>query len=325
MSQRAPAQRATLAVCLLLASPPAARAQGLPPYSPMNPMAFSRTGLETLPYVAPGKRWRVTTLMDYASPIEYVADPDRGLFYVVDAELLRVQLTATRALTKQSFLLVQESFNAANNGFLDGFLDWYHNLIGLQVGARKIRPRNQFAYELDLPDGRQFTFRKSPGYLGDLRLGAGFRQSPHWQSVLSITLPTSGGPDGFKRGVVSVNGTTMLRAEFGKRFAYEGSLGAGFTPTHGALAEFQHTTFLMVSQGLRGRVAGPLALYSNIIYHSSLYHDIGTEELDGSDLTIDVGGFLKFHRGPEWILGLSEDLKPSGPAIDVSFRIGARW
>jgi len=72
-------------------------------------------------------------------------------------------------------------------------------------------------------------------------------------------------------------------------------------------------------------VAGPLALYANVIWHSSVYRGIGTPELEAADLTTDVGGFLKFKRGPEWILGLTEDLKPSSPAIDLSFRIGARW
>ena len=81
----------------------------------------------------------------------------------------------------------------------------------------------------------------------------------------------------------------------------------------------------MVTQGLRGRVSGPLHLYANLIYHSALYHDTGTKALDSRELTIDTGGFLKFKRGPEWILGLTEDLEPSGPAIDVAFRFGARW
>ena len=82
---------------------------------------------------------------------------------------------------------------------------------------------------------------------------------------------------------------------------------------------------LMITQGLRGRVTGPLHLYANLIYHSALYRDTGSKALDARELTIDTGGFLKFKRGPEWILGLTEDLEPSGPAIDVAFRFGARW
>ncbi len=318
------AQRAALLVCLAAAlGGRSSAAQGLPPYASMNPMVFSRTGLETQPYVAPGRRWHVTTVLDYASPIEYTSNPQT--FYLMDAELLRLELTATRDVTKNAFVLAQGSFNGAYDGFLDGFLQWYHDLVGLQVAARRIRPRNKFGYELDLADGRHFTFSPSDGYLGDVRLGAGIRHSPHWQTVVSVTLPTGTGPDGFTRGVASVNATTMLRSEFWKRFTYEGSMGAGYTPTHGGLSDLQHTTFLMITQGVRARVAGPFHLYTNLIYHSALYHDTGTTELDARELSLDSGAFFKFKRGPEWLAGLTEDLEPSGPAIDVGFRLGVRW
>ncbi|HSB54806.1 MAG TPA: hypothetical protein VLD58_10635, partial [Gemmatimonadales bacterium] len=144
-------------------------------------------------------------------------------------------------------------------------------------------------------------------------------------TVVSATLPTGTGPEGYGRGTASVNAVTMLRSDFGKRFTYEGSLGFGVTPTHGRLAEFQRSAFVLIAQGLRGRVAGPLALYANVIWHSTVYRNIGTSELDAADLTTDVGGFLKFRGLPEIILGLTEDLKPSSPAIDLSFRVGARW
>jgi Protein of unknown function (DUF3187) len=318
-------RRAIPLLCALattISSAPAA-AQGLPPYASMNPMVFSRTGLATIPYVAPGRRWRVTALLDYASPIEYASNP--STFYLMDAELLRLELTATRQVSKKAFLLAQASVNGAYDGFLDGFLEWYHDLVGLHVAARAIRPKNKFGYELDLPDGRHFSYGKSSGYLGDLRLGGGIRHSPHWQTVVSLTLPTNTGPDGFTRGTVSANATTLLRSDFARRFTYEGSIGVGYTPTHGPLSDLQHTTFVMVAQGLRAKVVGPLSLYTNLIYHSALYHDMGTSELDARELTIDVGGFFKFKRGPEWILGLTEDLEPSGPAIDLAFRLGARW
>jgi hypothetical protein len=300
-------------------------AQGLPPYASMNPMVNSRTGLATQPYVAAGRRWRVTALVDYASLIEYAAPPTSAAAYLLDAELLRAELTVTREVGKKSFLLGQTSMNGAYNGFLDGFIDWYHDLFHFPSGARPLRPRNEFGDSLSIPGGPHLT-RSRPGtYLGDVRLGAGFRHSSHWQTLVSATLPTNTGPDGFRRGTFSINAVTTLRSDFGKRFTYEGTLGGGITPSHGDLAEFQHTTFLLVSQGLRARVTGPLHLYTNVIYHSALYHDTGTTELDAHELTVDFGGFFRFRRGPEWIVGVTEDLEPSGPAIDVSFRLGARW
>lgn len=297
--------------------------QALPPYAPMNPMVVSRTGLATQPFVAPGPAWRVTALVDYASSIEYVSEPT--VTYLLDAELFRADLTVTRSIGKRVFLLGQTSLNKAGDGFLDGFIDWYHDLFGFPTGARKIRPRNRFGYDLSLGGGPSVSRAKPGFYLGDVRLGAGMRHSSHWQTFVSATLPTNTGPEGFERGVISLNAVTTLRSDFGNRFTYEGTLGAGFTPLRGELREFQHTTFLLISQGVRARITGPLHLYTNLIYHSALYHDFGNPELDARELTLDLGGFFKFRKGPEWILGLTEDLEPSGPAIDVSFRLGVRW
>src|ERR1043166_1735182 len=217
------ARRATLLVWLAAAVTPGLAAQGLPPYASMNPMVFSRTGLATQPYAMPGRRWHLTAVLDYASPVEFASNP--AVFFLMDAELLRLELTATRDFRKNAFLLVQVSYNGAYDGSLDGFLQWYHDLVGLQVEARRIRPRNKFGYELDLADGRHFTYTHSAGYLGGLRLGAGrapappphppppppplfspfasspgylgdprrgaaIRHSPHWQTVVSVTLPT---------------------------------------------------------------------------------------------------------------------------------------
>ncbi len=316
--------RATTLIVLLGAATAPLAAQGLPPYTSMNPMVTSRTGLGSQPYGSAAGRWHIGVMTDYASAIEYDASLANA-FYLLDAELLRFEVTATRNVKKNGFVLLQGSVNGAYAGFLDGFLEWYHNLVGLRVAARDLRPRNSFGYRLDLQDGRRFTYAPSDAYLGDVRLGAGVRRSPHWQTMVSVTLPTNTGPEGYKKGVPSINATTTLTSAFAKRFTYEGTFGAGFTPAHGALSNLEHTTFLMVTQGVRARVTGPFHLYANLIYHSALYHDTGIRGLDGRELTIDTGGFFKFKRGPEWILGVTEDLEPSGPAIDVGFRLGARW
>src|SRR5206468_7435213 len=139
-------------------------------------------------------------------------------------------------------VLAQGSFNGSYNGFLDGILDWYHRLLGVQVAGRSGRPKNQFDYEINLPNGRSYHYPASSGYLGDIRLGAGLRHSKHWQSTVSFTLPTGNAPAGSRKGTWSANAVTMLSGEFADRFLYEGNLGAGYTPGHGELADLQHTT-----------------------------------------------------------------------------------
>jgi hypothetical protein len=273
--------------------------------------------------VEPAPGWQVTILTDYANTIELTRNAPAGL--LLDTELLRVDATLTRDIGSQAFALVALPVQGAYDGFLDGFLNWYHDLTGLEVAGRDQRPPDTFAYELDLPDGRRLVHDPSALFLGDIRIGAGLRHSHHWQSVASITLPTSTSPAGYGRGTVSANAVTTVRAGFWKRFSYEGSFGLGFTPKHGELDRFQRTWFALASSGVRARFLGPLSLYTNLIYHSPPYHDTRLRALDHRELTLDLGGIFKFAHGPEWILGLTEDLEPGGPAIDLSFRIGARW
>lgn len=317
---RLPMTPAGLLVCLLL--PPApGRAQGLPAYAPINPVAASRTPLGFEPFRAPRPgRWTAGLALDYASTIEHVLLPD--VRYDLDSEILRLNLLVRRDLSPSAFLEAEAGVGGAYGGFLDGFLDWYHGLLGIRLPERERRPPDAFLYQIELPDGRLLTRRPSDLYLGDLRLAAGLRRGPHLQAVASITLPTSAAPAGYGRGVVSGGVVGTARAPLAEPLVYEGSLGLGYTPTHGDLAAYQRTTFVSGSSGVRWRFWGRQSLYANLFYHSPYYHDTTMPALDRRELSLDFGWMLATRGGREWRLGLTEDLEPRGPGIDLVFRLG---
>lgn len=314
---------AALVACAWSAgSPSPSPAQGLPPYLAVNPLQTSRSGLLFQPYVDGERDWQVRLLLDYASSVEFADQPSARL--TLDGEILRLDATVTRNLGS-AFVGASASWNAVYDGFLDGFLDWYHELFGLEVTARTLRPRNRFEYSLYLPDGREIDRRRSSGFLGDLRLLAGHRHTRHWQTTVAVTLPTTTGPTGYGRGAVSLAGVTTARAPLDGRLTFEGSVGLGATPRHGDLGEFQRTVFGSASAGLRYRFWGKQAAFINLFYQTPSYRGTGMEPLDRREITLDYGFLLKARNGPEWFLGMTEDLSPDGPAIDLSFRIGARW
>ena len=310
-----------LLLALALAAPRAGLAQGLPEFGPLNPVASSRSGLYFQPFrePAPG-RWRHAVALDYASLIEYnrLGQAD----YILDSEVLRLTLAASRDIGPRAFLLLTASVGGAYGGFLDGFLDWYHGKLGFRMSEREERPQDRFLYSIALPDGRTVTRDRQDLFLGDARVGLGFRVNSQLQSVLSITLPTSTGPEGYGRGVPSVAVLNTLRAQVTPRLTYEGSVGAGLAPAHGSLADLQSTTMLALSSGLRQRIWGNQSLFGNLFYHSPYYHDTTLPALDRRELSLDFGWILQTRGGGEWRLGLTEDLEPGGPGVDLVFRVG---
>lgn len=300
--------------------------QSLPIYHSMNPVAEARSGLYFQPMVPATPGWRFQAGVDYASMLEYglrtsLADTS----YLLDAEALRVNLSASRTLGPRTFLLAEAWFGGTYPGFLDGFLDWYHGLFGIRYPEREARRHNEFDYRYEFTDGRTVRFRPRGAMLGDLRVGVGLRHSERAQSVLTVTLPTNTGGDGYRRGQPSIGLLNTFRVPLSSRLVYEGSINAGYTPRDGRLRSVEESVFFLGTSGARFRTVGRLWSFANLYLHSPYYSGAQARQLDRWDLTIDFGWIIRSKGGREFRFGMSEDLWPSGPAIDAVFRLGYAW
>lgn len=314
--------RTLLAAALLLLAAPLS-AQSLPLLHSANPVAESRSGLYFQPLVAPSSRWHAALAVDYSSMIELnLRDNALDTAYMVDAEVLRLNLNVSRDLDRRTFLLGEAWVGGSYDGALDGFLEWYHGLFGIRYPERDFRARNRFAYFYEFPGGDTIRFAKKGFGLGDMRLGVGRRILPGLQSVLSVTVPTSTLGDGFGRKTVSVNLLNTFRTNLTPRLVYEGSANIGFTPRQGDLEPVQNNLFVLATSGFRWRTFGGFWSFANLYLHTPYYHDAEAMQFDGTDLTIDFGWMIRGKSGREFRFGMTEDLRPSGPGIDATFRLG---
>jgi hypothetical protein len=312
-----------LALLLLLVLPEFTVAQGLPPFRPINPVAASRSGVAFEPFRAPRPdRWVTDVGLEYASTIEYDVLPQSS--FLLDSELLRLRAAIVRDLSPRAFVLAEAELLGAYAGVFDGPLEWYHDLLGIEIPERQRRPRNDFLYAADLA-GRGPLLRE-PGdfFLGDVRLGVGLRVDSRFQSLVAVTLPTNTGPAGYGRGAISASLLNTARLPLTRRLILEGSVSGGYTPSHGPLAGWQRELFLAGSSGLRWRFWGRQSLYGNLFLHSPYYHDTALPALDRRDFAFDFGWILAGTRGRELRVGMTEDLEPGGPAIDLMVRVGGR-
>lgn len=299
-------------------------AQGLPSYRPINPLAASRSGLAFEPFHPPrAGRWTSDIGIEYASTIESNQLPDASL--LLDSELLRARVSLSRDLDRRAFVLAEAELLGAYAGMFDGLLEWYHGLLGVEIPEREHRPRNEFLYAVG-PSGGGLV-RRDPGdvFLGDLRLGLGLRLSPEVQSVFALTLPTNTGPAGYGRNVVSASLLNTARLDLTPRLVLEGSFSGGYAGSHGPLAEWQRELFVTGSSGLRWRFWGRQSLYGNLFLHSPYYRETGLPSMDRRDLALDFGWILAGTEGKELRVGMTEDLEPGGPAIDLVVRVGGSF
>lgn len=313
-------RRLAAAILLIVAAHSRALAQGLPPYQALNPILTGRSGMLFTPFVDAGRKWETRVQLDYGNLIEFSQRENAEL--VLDGEIMRLDATVLRNIGR-GFVGGSVAMQGAYDGFLDGFLDWYHKLTGLQVAARGLRPRNEFLYSAAMPNGDSVGYQARSAFLGDFRLMGGLRHGRNWQTTLSVTLPT--GTLGYGRKTVSVSAYSTARFRLDHRWTTEMGLGLGYTPKAGVLQDYQKTVFAAGNLGFRYRFVKQQAMFVNLWVQSHNYDGTGLRAFDQREVTLDYGFLLKARRGPEWFLGMTEDLEPRGPAIDLSLRIGAKW
>ncbi|HEY3935215.1 MAG TPA: DUF3187 family protein [Gemmatimonadales bacterium] len=320
-------------ILLLLAAavaPCALAAQDIPPYVPANPLLESRSALYLQPFIAPHSGWQLRILGDYYNAIE-VSDapaPGGGLRETLfDAEVLQADVWVTRDVSSHVFVLGNIPVRGGYNGFLDGFLNWYHRLIGLSVPARNQQPDNLFQWRFSFPD--TFVTRSAPGtFIGDARVGAGIRFG-RTELVGTVTLPTATtNSDGWTRHTIGTSATLVTDLIRSNRITVDAGATGGFTPTDGPalISQYERDAFAGAFAGLRWRFAGRQAVFGTAWVQSPNWRGTGWDAWDDAEVTSDFGFLLHLaRRGPELQLGMTQDLIPRGPAMDVGFTIGLRW
>ncbi|HRP07588.1 MAG TPA: DUF3187 family protein [Gemmatimonadales bacterium] len=310
-----------LAVLLL---PPAAAAQTVPHYVPLNPAIASRSAVYFQPFVPAGSGTGGSITVDYANAVEPGATSDRRE-YIFDSELMQVDLWITRNLSDRWFLLGNLALRSAHDGFLDSFLNGYHDVIGFKVPARNRRPLDTYGWQFSLP-GREVDIPRQRAFLGDLRLGAGHRIG-RTQVVATVTLPTATNsvPE-WSRGTIGTALNVTSRVMNRERISIDAGGAIGWTPVHGDLADHQRTVFLAGMGSVRWRALGSQVLFGSLFVQSANWKETGFTALEGPEITLDFGALLSLRQGwPLLQVGMTEDLLPRGPAVDADFRLGVHW
>ena len=153
--------------------------------------------------------------------------------------------------------------------------------------------------------------------------GSGSGSTRSLQTVLSITLPTSTGPEGYGRGVPSAAILNTLEAQLTPRLIYEGSVGVGRHPDAwppGRSPEDRH------AGGQLGPAPSPLgepvALREPVLSFSVLPRHHACRRSTGGSFRWTSAGCCRRGVGESGGLGSPKTSSPEGRGWIWSFGLG---
>jgi len=295
---------------------------GQPIFTPSDPLEYERSALFSPPLLLPKGCFAFSVRLDYASAIQLYSNVPNSV--LLDAEIGKLLFAGALKLTPSLFLFGMGGVQGAYAGFMDGFLNAYHALLGVHYYARDIRPVNKFAYDFQSRQTR-LSFKPVGLQLLDTSLGVGWMLAPKLQLLTVVVLPTAW-VDGYAAHTVQFGAMlTWQTALFWSWLQFQGTLGVGATPlAGGGLPEkYQNVVFASFSTGLKARLSQGNFLYANFFFQSPIYRNTGDQPLDGFDGSLDFGWMYRTQSNWEFWVGITEN-PIDGIAVDVVFSLGFR-
>lgn len=270
--------------------------------------------------------WRLSLSVDYSSV--FVDQQSDNWNALIDMEMAALSLTAEYGAAHWLHLTYELPFVSMSKGFLDGFLENYHNFFGLPNYGRENRPKNEFAYDLrnqgrQWLDGRPGGLHPTDSVLSAkiplIRADASQRFSAGM--VYSLKLPTGDYRYGFGSGGFDHGLSLLTKTDLFPFILYaNGGVNLVSAPdTLGARVETQP-----VVAGFLGIEYLPANLWSLVIQvnaYTAPIKNTGIPQLDDPSVELGLGFIRDLNSSSTIEFAFCEDLVGRGaPDFNVHLR-----
>lgn len=244
----------------------------------------------------------------------------------LDGETHRTTLKIYRGLTGGREVGIELPYIRHGGGFLDSFIESWHDFFGLPQGGRDRMPADQLLYQYRRNGADSLLLSQPTAGIGDVRLTAGL-PFPAWADTalrFSLKLPTgasekllgSGAPD------AALWFSTRCSRCKGSISWYGGS-GVLWMGKGDVLRDQQRQMVAFGSLGLHWRALARLTLGAQLDGHTPFYRDSALASLADSSAQLVLGGVWRAGPRYAWELAIAEDIVVD-TAPDVVVRIGLR-
>lgn len=277
---------------------------------------------------------RLSTTFSNMLESSYV--PDQVNF---DMELWRTSLQVGYGLFENFDVFVELPFISNAGGFLDKFVQNYHQAFNLPNGNRSLVPHGIYNYSYtDSTGNTLFNYSKSTFGLSDpsLRLKAHLNQwfnLPFDLAILgSLKLPLGNNAQGLSSGGFDA-GISLIAQKQWHSFYFTTQIGGVVTDTNPTLVSIQNPGYFLFGQSVEWQISQPVSILLQLTGNTSLFQNVAAPDLSEMvlDLNIGVAGTVpvndQIFKEFFYQFSFSEDLLATGPSVDFSllFQTGVRF
>lgn len=252
---------------------------------------------------------------------------------MLDGETYRFALAARYGIAPGFEIGLTLPLLTNSGGFLDGFIEGFHDLFGFTQGKRKSYPKDRLNYEYTRAGDRKVLVNDGSTGIGDIRLSGAWkvyddgRENPRQVALHgSIKFPTGNSHRLFGSGSTDfalwVTAGDDYRLPIGHLTLY--AAGGGLVMTDGDVLRDQQRN--LVGFGSLGVGWSPLewlVLKIQADGHTSFYGGSDLVQVNSGSVQLTTGGTIGFTRDTFLDVGISEDVDLDA-SPDVVFHFALR-
>ncbi len=249
-----------------------------------------------------------------------------------DGETYRLELALSRGIGQNFEIGITLPLVSHQSGFLDGFIEGWHDAFGLPQGGRDQAPRDQLDYSYTKLGGDSFSRTSRTSGIGDLSLLTGWQW---WQDQqagrslalrASLKLPTGDSEQLLGSGswdlALWLSAEQRWSTDVGELILYGGG-GALYGTDGDLLPDQRRNLAATVSLGFGWQPWSRIGFQVQFDGHTALFSDSAFKELDQFAGQLATGGSLALGDNTDLEIAVIEDILVD-TAPDVVFHFALR-
>lgn len=324
-------RRRSVVALLLIISSLAAAPSLADPFDPL-PTYDQSPLVQIFGLPAPGSarvlaRGRTQVQIAFEATNNFLAQKNSTESLTLDGETHRTTLTVAYG-TGDAEWGIEIPYLSHSGGFLDNFIENWHDFFGLPQGGRTDTPPDQLHYVYRRDGVERLNISAANRGIGDIRLLAA-RQLALADTAdatlrASLKLPTGEAEQLHGSGAADVAlwlTATCSMEQCPGTLGWNAEIGALALGRGDVLPELQRRLVGFGGAGLAWRAWTPIVLKAELRAHTSFYSSTDLAALGFTAAQLVLGGSWIINRGTTLDIGVSEDIRVA-TAPDVSILVG---